>query len=142
AWALDAGAWEEVAPLAAERARGAGATAVVGGDVYVVGGFRGGAAVALVDRYDASDDSWQEVAALPEARDHLVVASHDGVVYALGGRDTQVEAVRGDVWALDPAEGVWVEKAPLPTPRGGAMAGVVAGRIIVVGGEGNPDHPR
>lgn len=143
AWELDgAGAWQELTPLSAERARGAGATAVVGSDVYVVGGFRGGAAVALADRYDAEADTWHEVAALPAARDHLVVASYDGVVYALGGRDTDVDAVRGEVWAFDPEDGVWREREPMPTPRGGAMAGVVGGRIVVVGGEGNPDHPR
>jgi len=143
-WAPGEASWRDEAPLEEARQRGGGATAVLGDDIYLIGGLRAVAVVADVDVFDAATGAWEAAPDLPGPRDHLVAAAVDGVVYALGGREQSVSAVRGDVWALDPddLDAGWVPRAPLPTARGGCMAAVVAGRVIVMGGEGDPDHPR
>ncbi len=123
-----------------------GGVAVIGARVYLVGGFRGGA-VAEVDVFDTTTGdeaaAWATLPNLPGARDHGAAVAHDGKVYYLGGRDSDISAVHDDVWVFDPAapEAGWVALAPLPTARGGIAAAVYDGLIIVAGGEGNSAVP-
>ncbi|MCB9733968.1 MAG: kelch repeat-containing protein [Deltaproteobacteria bacterium] len=135
----DEGGFSALTPLPEARRRGASGVAVVGTDAWVVAGFRG-RAVAEVDVYHAATDTWEAGPALPAPRDHGVAAAVDGVVYWLGGRDTAIDAVSADVWALTPGDGAWVTRAPMPTPRGGTAAAVVGGRVVVLGGEGDPTN--
>jgi N-acetylneuraminic acid mutarotase len=146
AWRLDPQAaepvWTASTPMPNARRRGSAGVAVVGDSVYIVGGFRG-SAVAEVDVFDATRpdaaDAWTALVDLPGERDHGAAAAFEGKVYYFGGRDTDISAVRADVWRYDPAapgEG-WVVCAPMPTARGGIAAAVYEGRVIVVGGEGN-----
>jgi N-acetylneuraminic acid mutarotase len=140
--AADSPAWQETRPMPNARRRGSAGVAVVGSEVYLMGGFRGGA-VAEVDVFAASrpdaEDAWRSEAALPGARDHGGAASLGGKVYYVGGRETDITAVQGDLWVLDPAapELGWVALAPLPTPRGGIIVAAYDGLLVVAGGEGN-----
>lgn len=139
-WAYDPDAdeWTEVAPMDADQARGAAAMGVIGDTIYLAGGLRGGASVTLVSSYHPASDTWEhDLAPLPEARDHLVGAAVDGVFYAISGRRGGIAGVKGRVDAYDPGLDSWSERAPIPTPRGGMAAGVVAGHILVAGGEGS-----
>jgi N-acetylneuraminic acid mutarotase len=63
-----------------------------------------------------------------------------GVFFAIGGRGPAV-GLTGRVDAFDPNAKAWSSRKPMPTPRAGCAAGVVADRIIVVGGEGNGRRP-
>lgn len=132
--------WSKVASLPAGRERGGGGVAVIGSHVYLAGGYRGGS-VADVDRYDTSTDSWEALPPLPEARDHLVGAAVKGSFYAIGGRNGGIGELRGQVDRFDPGAGTWGSGAPMLTPRGGAAAGVIDDRVLVVGGEGNKNDP-
>jgi N-acetylneuraminic acid mutarotase len=40
----------------------------------------------------------------------------------------------------DPVGDSWTPRQPMPTARGGMAAGVVDGKVIVVGGEGNTNQ--
>lgn len=150
AWRLstaeDSPAWEPVTPIPGARRRGSSGVAVVGTDVYVIGGFRNNA-VAEVDVFDAADPTapaaWRSVADLPGARDHGGAATIAGRVYYVGGRQRDISAVRGDLWVFDPAapELGWVSLEPMPTPRGGIVVAAYSGLLVVAGGEGNPDVP-
>jgi N-acetylneuraminic acid mutarotase len=146
-WVLDPDAatpaWLPVSAMPSSRRRGSASMAVVGTDVYVLGGFRGGA-VAECDVYRTGLDRWDALPPLPEARDHAGAASIDGKVYLVGGRQGAIGSVEADLWRFDPndAEAGWVAMSPMPTARGGIAVGVVAGlggapRLVVVGGEGN-----
>jgi N-acetylneuraminic acid mutarotase len=132
-------AWTEGASMPSGTERGAAAVGVIGEQMFIAGGLRGGDAVGDVSAYDPSADAWEALPALPEALDHLVGGVIDGVFYVVGGRKGGTGSHLPRVDAYDPAGGIWTPRSPMPTSRGGAAAGVVNGLLIVVGGEGNPD---
>src|SRR5439155_3606283 len=78
---------------------------------------------------------------LPAPRDHGVGAVVGTTFYAIGGRDSSPAAHLPRVDGFDLAAGAWSARAPLPTSRGGAAAGVLDGTILVAGGEGNAGSP-
>lgn len=134
-----ADAWSPVASMPEGTLRGASATGVLGGKVWVVGGFRG-VAVSDVSAYDPATDQWEALPALPEVADHIVGGVVGEVFYAIGGRDRTISSHRASAWAYDPRVGAWEARAPMPTSRGGHAAAVWEGLIYVLGGEGNPEH--
>lgn len=142
-WAYDPATdhWSARAAMPAGTQRGAAMVGVVGGRIYVAGGFRG-AAVADFSSYDTSSDTWTILPSLPTARDHGVGGAVGTVLYAIGGRDSAPASHVPRVDAFDTVGGAWSPRAPLPTSRGGAAAGVLDGTILVAGGEGNPGSPR
>jgi N-acetylneuraminic acid mutarotase len=68
-----------------------------------------------------------------------MAASVNGRVYLIGGQ-TQADDPPGTnsyvntVYELDPATGVWVTRAPMPTARSSGVAVVYDGKIYVAGG--------
>ncbi len=138
AWnpATDAG-WTARASMPAGTARGSAVVGVIGGTIYVAGGLRSGA-VAEVSAYDPLANTWDTtLPPLPAARDHGCGAAIGGTLYVAGGRRGTIDSREGNVYELTPGGG-WTERAPMPTARGGTACGVVDGRLIVLGGEGNP----
>ncbi len=143
-WIYDpeADAWSSATAPPFDRAVGASVVAAAGGELHVVGGLQASRAVALHSVYDVAADRWRAEPDGPRARDHAAGAAVGGEVLAVGGRRSLIGAVLPDVDRYDPATGDWTAGAPLPTPRGGVAHAVGAdGRLHVVGGEGNPDHP-
>jgi N-acetylneuraminic acid mutarotase len=119
------------------RTRGAGGVAAYQGKIYYVGGLHGGLAVPWFDVYDPATDSWATLPDMPRPRDHLqaVVVGH--MLYAIGGRNEDINATTPAVDAYDFDTGQWTTGyAPLPTQRGGYAAAAFGNTIIVVGGEG------
>jgi N-acetylneuraminic acid mutarotase len=121
--------------------RGSAVVGAIGNEIVVVGGLRGGQAVADASAYDTTTNSWRALPALPEVRDHAVGGVVDDTLYVSGGRATSIGSISSDVYAFRLADGAWCRRAPLPTARGGAAAAVVGSEIVVMGGEGNPDDP-
>lgn len=141
AWnpATDAG-WTTRASMPAGTERGSAIVGVLGDRVILAGGLRGGA-VAEVSAFDPATDTWDTaLPPLPQPRDHACGGVIGGTLYVAGGRLGTVGTIAGDVFAYTPGGG-WVARAAMPTPRGGAACGVIADRLIVVGGEGNPAAP-
>ncbi len=133
-----ADAWTPRAAL--PRPRGAGAAAVIGGLVYVVGGLRGGESVRDLTVYDPAANTWRELPAMPTARDHLAAGAIAGRLYVVGGRagGTLFDVVE----VFDPVTGSWSGGlARMPTARGGLGAAVLDGLLYAFGGEGNPASP-
>jgi glucose/arabinose dehydrogenase len=118
------------------RARGAGGVAVHDGRIYYAGGLHDGRAVPWFDAYDPHSDTWSRLPDMPRARDHFQAQVLDGRFFAIGGRDTDVDAVLAENDAFDFATGTWrTGLAPMPTPRAGYGSAVVAGRLLLLGGE-------
>jgi N-acetylneuraminic acid mutarotase len=133
-------AWTAHTAMPAGTQRGAAAVGVMGTAIWVAGGYRDGS-VADVSAYDTVNDTWDtSLPPLPEARDHLVGGVVSGVFYAIGGRENGTANRTGRVDALMPG-GAWTARAPMLTARSGCAAGVVGGKIVVVGGEGSPTAP-
>lgn len=118
-------------------ARAAGGAAVVEGRIHVVGGSLSDAANTPVhEAYDPATDTWQTLAPIPTARDHLAVVAMDGRTLALGGRVNGDPAFNLAVTEIyDPATDSWTEAAPMPTARSGVASAVLDDRVYVFGGE-------
>ena len=124
-----------------------------GGKIYVFGGGvqkqAGGPSYVPVNNaweYDPAADSWKALAAMPTARLAAVAASAGGKIYVMGGagnykaRDgqslepNQPHRVFDINEVYDPATNTWAGKQVLPTPRSAMFAGVVNGKIYLIGG--------
>ena len=136
----DADAWTAGTRMPDGSERGASGAGAIGSKVYVAGGLRGGA-IRDFSSYDTESDTWETLPDLPIQLDHLVTGVVDGVFYTVGGRNQRIGSHTPRVFAFDPEIGEWSERAPMPTSRAGHAAAVLDGRIYVLGGEGNGDHP-
>ncbi|KAJ7908952.1 hypothetical protein B0H13DRAFT_2015334 [Mycena leptocephala] len=127
-------------------ARGAAAVGVHGHTVYLAGGLLElnlitGAqpSSAAVSAFNTLTRQWSVLPSLPEARDHVGGAVIGDTFFVVGGRVNGVPNVRDTVFTLDlKAVGRgWVEKARMPTARGGLSTAVIGDRIYTFGGEGD-----
>lgn len=130
-----ANSWTNRAAMPPGSERGGSGVAVIGDRIYVAGGLRSGGSVDSFSVYDPASNSWQTLQNMPTARDHLVAAEFNGVLYAIAGRNAG--GLRSETEAYNPATATWSARRPIPTARGGCAGATVSGRIIVVGGEGN-----
>jgi N-acetylneuraminic acid mutarotase len=124
-----------------------------GGKIYAFGGFTlpasGPPAWTPVDnawQYDPAADSWKALAPMPTRRGSPVAVTVGDKMYVIGGatiapgsKETAVHPQRphisvGSVEEYDPAANTWRSRAPMPTPRNHATAGVVNGKVYVIGG--------
>jgi len=142
----EADEWEQLPSMPGGQYRGASAIGVWRDSVLVAGGLNssipgvGQFSVPTVSSYDTRRRKWSELPNLPEARDHVGGAVINDVFYVVGGRTNGAWNVKGTVYALNltNTESGWVEKAPMPTPRGGLAAAAVGKSVYTFGGEGNP----
>ena len=133
------GAWGTRGPLI--EANSEMSVAELGGRVYVVGGYPSSrVTVATVQVYDPAADTWTRTTPMPAALNHTMPAVVDGRLYIIGGQpgDSSDGPWVDSVYELDPSEGTWRARAPMPTTRGGGGAAVVDGKIYVAGGR--PPH--
>jgi len=130
-FALRSNRWVELAPLNEPRA--AGAAAVVGDRIVVVGGQADGELVSATETFDG--EKWSVGAAIPTPREHLAAASDGRFLYAVGGRNLSSDRNSGALERYDPDADTWETLAAMPTPRGGLGAAIVDGHLLAVAGE-------
>jgi N-acetylneuraminic acid mutarotase len=124
-------------PMPAGRERGAGGVAAYGSKIYYAGGLHAGVAVPWFDVYDTVSNTWSTLPNMPEARDHFQGAVLGRRFYAIGGRNTAIDATTTVNDAFDFATGSWIRGLkPLPTARGGFAVAVLGAEVLVIGGEG------
>jgi len=128
------GAWQERAPLPMPRFEMG--TAVIDGELYVLGGFGPGVrATTRVDVYDPVADAWRRVADLPEALTHFNTAVDGGTLWIAGGfLDTGTGPAVASVWRYDVDGDRWHAGPALPEKRAGGGLAVLGGRLHYVGG--------
>lgn len=127
-WGLRAGLIEANSELALAEADG---------KIYLLGGYPASRQTArTVQVYDIASDRWQLGPPLPQPNNHGMAAGINGKIYLIGGQTTDLsEGPYVDtVYELDPAKGVWAEKARMPTARSSGVAVAHDGRIYVAGG--------
>jgi hypothetical protein len=130
-FALRAGRWVSLPSL--NRPRAAGAAAVVGDRIVVVGGQADGRLVETTEAFDGK--RWSDGADIPTPREHLAAASDGHFVYAVGGRALSPDKNSGALERYDPADDRWERLPDMPTARGGLAAAIAAGHLFAVGGE-------
>src|SRR5262245_1475784 len=121
------------------------------GKIYAFGGFTlpqsGPAAWVPIDNaweYDPANDSWRALAPLPTKRGSPIAVTVGDKIYVMGGASTlqgqaavhpaRPHASVSAVEEYDPATNTWRACSPMPTPRNHAVAGVVNGKVYVIGG--------
>ena len=123
------------------------------GKIYAFGGFvlpaSGPPAWGPVNNaweYDPASDQWKALAPMPTARGSPVAVTVNDRIYVIGGaatltgpKDAVVHPTRphvsvGTVEEYDPATNTWRTRSSMPTPRNHATAGVVNGKVYVIGG--------
>jgi len=123
------------------------------GKIYAFGGFvppssgpPGWGPVDNAWEYDPAADSWKALAPMPTKRGSPVAAVAGDKIYVIGGattppgsKETAVHPARphvsvGAVEEYDPASNTWRQRTSMPTARNHATAGVVNGKIYVIGG--------
>ncbi|GEM_PF-1563428 len=125
--------WSSKTPM--PTARVSPAAAVVGDQLYVIGGFTDLAGTfSVVEVYDPTTDSWSSKTPMPTSRGRLALAVIDEMIYAIGGNEGE-----SAVEAYDPFTNTWTSKASLTAGRLAPAAGVINGKLYVAGGTFSPD---
>jgi N-acetylneuraminic acid mutarotase len=110
-----------------------GAAAVIGTNIYLVGGETHVAVLGENDVYDTVTNKWSRARPMPTKRATLAAVALNGLVYAIGG-STFTGVPLATVEAYDPTTNRWSTKASLPTAVDSMTATVDDGFIYVVGG--------
>ena len=131
AWGMRAPVLEPLSELALAESNG---------KLYLMGGYPPNRVTArTVQIYDIATDTWAYGPQLPMRNNHGMAASVNGKIYLIGGQLNADDPPNSNsyvntVYELDPALGVWVTKAPMPTARSSGVAVVHDGKIYVAGG--------
>jgi N-acetylneuraminic acid mutarotase len=135
--AADGASWAELAPMPTARA-GLG-VAVVNGKIYAIGGLNNNTYLSVNEEYDPSTNSWTTKAPMPTARSGFAIAVYDRKIYVFGGTTgdstSGFSGFTGKTEVYDPSTNTWKTKASMLTPRADLSAGVVDGKIYLIGGK-------
>jgi N-acetylneuraminic acid mutarotase len=134
------GKWVKLAPFPEPDQEISGVS--TDGKLYVFGGLPGGTdatPTGLVYEYDPANDKWTKKKKMPLPAHHLAVTEYRGKIYLFGGGARLVPGGPNWVpisnsWEYDPTNDSWKALAPMPTPRGGAVAATVGDKMYVIGG--------
>jgi non-specific serine/threonine protein kinase len=130
-YVLRNGAWDVLPSLRHPRA--AGAAAVVGNQIVVVGGQANHQLVTQTEVFDGK--RWRDAKPMPTPRDHLAAASDGHYLYAVGGWQLAADHNQAAVERYDPSANSWQKLPDLPHARAGLGAAIVGNRLIALGGE-------
>ena len=135
---VEGGPWSTLAPMLQPRSEMA--IAALGGKVYVIGGYPPGRIPSdVVQVYDPASNSWTLGPPTPVPIHHSVAMTVGDRMFLIGGEymgagTGNPPVFLNDVYELDVEAGEWLPRAPMPTARSGAGAGVIDGKIYVAGG--------
>lgn len=147
-----ANGWREGAPMTTGRAFAGGA--LIGSELYVVGGGSTSGPRTDAEIYDIRSDIWRAAPSLPAGLQHFGMAASGGKIYAAGGYEAspaerpqfgvfdeaQISpSPEGDTaksWVYDPQVGTWIGIAPMPSARAGHGFIAHGDRIYALGGRG------
>jgi N-acetylneuraminic acid mutarotase len=130
---FDGARWVEETRLPGEGLNAAAAV-VLGGRIYVIGGFEG-LSNRPTDRvlvYDVATHVWNDAPPLPAPRGGHAAVVLDGKIHVLGGGNS--ESTIADHSVFDPAANRWREAARLRRAKGSVAAVVFGGKIFAIGG--------
>ncbi|MEX0839677.1 MAG: kelch repeat-containing protein [Parvibaculum sp.] len=147
--------WRDGTPMTTARAF-AGA-ALLGDDLYVVGGDSTAGPRNVAEIYDIRGNIWRAAVALPVGLQHFGMAQLNGRLYIAGGHEAPVQSRIGstalfgesaspdvpanggdtaNVWVFDPNIGSWLSGPSMPAARAGHGLVAVDGKLYALGGRG------
>ncbi|XP_021913789.1 kelch-like protein 10 [Zootermopsis nevadensis] len=108
-------------------------SAVVGFEIYVIGGYDGGSeGLNTCHCFNAATKTWREVAPMHERRFTLIVAVLRGEVYAMGGFSGNLLLNKAERYECKTNQ--WSLIAPMKTAHCNASVAVLSDKIYVAGG--------
>ena len=125
--------WTVKSPM--PTARHHAASAVVDGEIYVIGGRIGEELnnVDLIEKYDPVSDSWTiDLEPMPSKRSGNAATSLNGYIYVLGGE--QNEGTFNDNERYDPRTDTWTKELPMMNARHGLGVVSFDNKIYAIGG--------
>jgi uncharacterized repeat protein (TIGR03803 family) len=108
------------------------AAAVLGNEIYLVGGYNSSGSLADVQIYNPTANTWSTGPSLPTATDTGAAAVVANELYFIGGSHGGVYT--NAVWAYSPTTKTWSAKAAMPTGRNGLVVVVEKNIIYAIGG--------
>jgi N-acetylneuraminic acid mutarotase len=110
--------------------------AVVGGKIYLFGGFTDDLdASNHLDVYDPATNSWARKKDMPTRLTHLNTAVDGNNVWLAGGfKGRHPGPVTNEVWKYDAAADTWAAGLPLPERRAGGGLAILNRRLHYFGG--------
>ncbi|KDR21753.1 kelch-like protein 10 [Zootermopsis nevadensis] len=124
--------WSVVETVDSIGPRAEHGTAVVGFDIYVIGGTDGFECLSSCRCFNAVTKTCREVASMHERRSNFTVAVLGEVVYAMGGYDDHQRHETAERYNYKMNQ--WSLIAPMNTKRSNASATVLNDKIYVAGG--------
>ncbi len=133
----------------ADVARFEAAKAIVGGSLYVIGGWyaAGPKATLRVDALDLKTGTWTRKHDMPTPLTHAdAVVIRDTLWLAGGFEGDHPGLATAKVWRYVPAADAWIPGPPLPAPRGGGALVAMGDTLHFLGGwlpdrtTDSPDH--
>lgn len=126
----DALEWRPIEPIPKEK-YGMGC-AVIGTQIYLIGGIDKSGYSNMVYAYDTESDTWSVIAALPEVSAFCAATEANGNLYLFGGIDET--GCRNQTLCYRPVDNSWSTCASMPGYK--MMANVVPyqGNLYVLGG--------
>ena len=88
---------------------------VVAGDLFVCGGYDGGACLNSVERFDPSTNEWTLISPMHYFRSSAGVVACDGSLFVVGGCDGMRRLMNGERYYPD--SNVWSTIADMAIPR-------------------------
>ncbi len=137
------GTWTTLASAPTKRTEVT--AAVLGGMIYVLGGFAEPSlsnlsSMTITDRvevYDPATDEWTTRAPLPVGLHHAAAAVVGNRLYVIGGYRQKFLALwhpTATVYMYDTETDAWTERSPMPTPRGALAVAESGGKLYAIGG--------
>ncbi len=137
------GSWITLAPASTTRTEVT--AAVLGGKIYLLGGFAEPSLSNLssltitnrVEVYDPATNEWTTRAPLPVGLHHAAAAVAGNRLYVIGGYTQSFLALWhpvATVYLYDPDKDVWTARAAMPTPRGALAVAESGGKLYAIGG--------
>ena len=128
---VSAARWEKLSEM--PTARYSLATAVIGSEIYAIGGMTAQGVTSRVERYSIPRNAWADAADKPTPVYEASAATIGGKIYVPGGR--LASGGPTDVLEIyDPYREEWTEGAPLPIALSGYALAAFEGKIYVFGG--------
>jgi N-acetylneuraminic acid mutarotase len=115
--------------------------ALVGDDLYVIGGSSTSGPRSLTEVYDTQGNIWRAAAALPVGLEQFGIATDGDEIYVAGGYETTGAEGTHDresnsFWIFDVSSGAWSSGPDMPGSRVGLSLACVDGKVYAIGGRG------
>lgn len=107
-------------------------TAVVGYEIYVIGGFDGMDYFNSCRCFDAVTKTWREAAPMHARRCYVSTAVYNNTIYAMGGYDGHHRQNTAE--KFNPKTNQWTLISPMNMQRSDASACTLNGKIYITGG--------